>query len=357
MGRAGGGGGGMHSSGGHSSSRSSGGHSVSSSRAGSSFSGSHRAGSGMSHSFDSFSGGGSRHSSPPPRRDHGSSRGPEPRPPRRTNYSHSIYCNEPRVFSTDSRLSSKLLRTLGRCVLVIILLVIICTAVKTVNITIPSSTHNREKLTDVSAFDSNCIVDELSWFDNVNSAGKKLKDFYTDTGIQPYIYLKSYDSSLTSNDAKEEYATELFDSLGLSENTFLYVYFAERNQDSDVGYMCYVNGKMVDSIMDDEAIDIFWAYIDKYWYSNLSTDEMFEKVFSYTSAKIMKHATSFTDVLKYLIIAIAVTVGLVLLLVIMNTKRKHEAAKAEETERILKASMSDLVNSGGADSLLNKYDK
>lgn len=219
----------------------------------------------------------------------------------------------------------------------------------------PVSARNRDKLTQVPAFNSDCVVDELYWFDNVNSAGNKLRNFYDETGIQPYIYLRAYDSSLTTNQAKEEYALSLFDELGLAENTFLYVYFAEEDTDNDVGYMCYVNGKMVDSIMDDEAIDIFWGYIDAYWYTDMSTDEMFRDVFNKTASIIMKRSTTATDVFIVIAIGAAIIGTLFAIYMIMKTKRKHEAEKAKETERILSTPMQDLVKGSESDPLVNKY--
>jgi hypothetical protein len=218
-----------------------------------------------------------------------------------------------------------------------------------------TSTKNREKITGVAPFDSDCVTDELGWFDNAGSAGKRLKEFYTKTGIQPYVYLNSYGSALSTDSQKEAYADTLFDELGLPENAFLYVYFAEKDQDNDVGYMCYVSGNQAEAIMDDEAVEIFWNYIDRYWYSSLSTDEMFEKVFLGTGTTIMKKTTNIADVLKYFVIGATVIAGLGLVVLILKIKRENEAKKAAETERILRTPMQDLVDGSDNDPLVNKY--
>jgi hypothetical protein len=150
----------------------------------------------------------------------------------------------------------------------------------------------RTKLTTSGSFDNNCVIDEIGWFDNAKSAGKSLKTFYEKTGVQPYVVLKAYDSSLTSDSAKSDYANEYYnDEIG-NENSFLYMYFAEEDQDNDVGYMCYVCGHNADSVMDDEAVSVFWGKIDQYWYTDLSTDDLFEKVFSETADKIMNSSSS-----------------------------------------------------------------
>lgn len=57
--------------------------------------------------------------------------------------------------------------------------------------------------------------------------------------------------------------------------------------ENDVGYMVYVNGLNVDSVMDEEAVEIFWDYVDEYWYFELSTDDMLIEIFNSTADAIM----------------------------------------------------------------------
>lgn len=151
----------------------------------------------------------------------------------------------------------------------------------------PASTRNREKLNSGLSFDSNCIVDQLDWFDSVSKAGQQLKAFYDQTGVQPYIVLLKYHPELVTESQMEEYAQEYYEENIDNEATFLYIHFAEEDQDNEVGYMCYVNGKQVDSVMDPEAVDIFWDYLDRNWYSTMSTDELFENAFTKTAETIM----------------------------------------------------------------------
>lgn len=326
MGRAGrGGGGGGRSGGGHSSFRSSGGH-----RAGSS-----RAGSGSSFSRN---------------RGSGFSRRP-PRPPRPRSRRTVVYVNNGNYSGTPRRRSS----TLGSVLSVVIVLIIILIAAYVFmrgGGLGDVSTIERTKLDNPSAYDNNCIVDELGWFDNVSRTEKELMEFYDETGVQPYIVLNAYDSSLTTDSQKEEWAQEYYEQNIDNETTMLYVYFAEEDTDNAVGYMCYVLGKQANSVMDSEAIDIFWGQIDRYWYSDLSTDEVFTRAFNNTASTIMKTYTSVWDVAKIALIVIVVIVVIAGVISIMRVKRRNEAEKAEETERILKASMDDLVGDAekGGDS-------
>lgn len=328
MGRAGaGGGGGGHSGGGHSSSRSSGGHHVSSGS-----SGRRAGGGGSSYSSHSSYGGGGFYGG-----------GFYPRPPRRSSVIVSHGGNFNAVIS-----------------LIIFVVVLIAafggfpSSNSSSTKSVPKSTQNRERLESGVGYDNNCIVDNIGWFDNVTKTEKSIKKFYDKTGVQPYIVLNAYDSTLLTDTAKEEYAKKWYDEHIKNESTFLYMYFAEPNTDNDVGYMAYVNGKQVPSVMDSEAIEIFWAYVDKYWYSDMSTDDMFTTIFTKTADRIMTKSTTAADVGNNAIKVIGVIIVFAGIIVVMVLRRKHKAEEAKETEKILN---TPLNGDSEADDLLKKYKK
>lgn len=211
---------------------------------------------------------------------------------------------------------------------------------------IPHSTKNREKL-DGSTYYNNFIVDEIGWFDNIGSTEHQLKEFYDKTGVQPYIVLHEYDPDLTTDASKEQWANDYYSENIHDEDTFLYVYFAEQDVDNDVGYMCYVNGKRVSSVMDAEAIDIFWQYIDKYWYTDMSTDSMFTAVYTKTAKTIMHKSLTIVDVAMGIVVIVLVLI----LFGWWKAKVKRDKEKAEETERILSTPITEVK-----DDLTSKYD-
>lgn len=328
MGRAGaGGGGGGHSGGGHSSSRSSGGHHVSSGSSG------RRAGGGGSSysSHSSYGGGGF----------YGGSF--YPRPPRRS----TVIVSHGGSFNAIISL-----------IIFIVVLIAAFGGFPSSNSSstksVPKSTQNRERLESGVGYDNNCIVDNIGWFDNVTKTEKSIKQFYDKTGVQPYIVLNAYDSTLLTDTAKEEYAKKWYDEHIKNESTFLYMYFAEPDTDNDVGYMAYVNGKQVPSVMDSEAIEIFWAYVDKYWYSDMSTDDMFTTIFTKTADRIMTKSTTAADVGNNAIKVIGVIIVFAGIIVVMVLRRKHKAEEAKETEKILN---TPLNGDSEADDLLKKYKK
>ena len=117
------------------------------------------------------------------------------------------------------------------------------------------STRNREKIENPIAYTNDCVKDEIGYVEDVSALSRNLQNFYNKTGIQPYIYLKAYDASLSTDAEKEEYAKDWYDKNIDNEDTFLYVYFEDADPD-EVGYMAYVNGKEVTSVMDAEAVSM-----------------------------------------------------------------------------------------------------
>ena len=106
-----------------------------------------------------------------------------------------------------------------------------------------------------------------------------------------------------------------------------------------------MNGLQTGSVMDAEAVNIFKAYLDEYWYDeNLTMDDVFVKTFDSTATRIMTKTTTSNDVKKYVLIAVAA--GVVVFGVVKVVKLKHKRAKeeAEETERILNTPMENLVD-------------
>lgn len=215
------------------------------------------------------------------------------------------------------------------------------------------SSYNREKLQSSTSYNANCIVDEESFFENPSQTGKRLKTFYDKTGVQPYIVIQSYDPSLKTDAQKEEYAKEYYDEYINNEDTFLYMYFADKDP-NEVGSMTTVNGNNIDSVMDQQAVNIFWDVLDSQWTSAQSTDDMFVNVFDKTADRIMSKSTTANDVNKTMLIVAGVLIagGIIILLIVL--KRKHEAQRAAETERILNAPLTP-DDSSDNDDLLHKY--
>lgn len=306
--------GGHRSSGGHSSSRVGGGHHVgrSSRPTGSS---SFNRGPSMHHYH---------HTPPPPRRGY-------------YGYRRNVYTS-----------SSSGLGTLIACLIVFAVVIFSFFMIASDDSDV-TSTINREKIENPIPYDNNCIKDELGYVENTSKLSKNLKNFYNKTGIQPYIYLKSYDETLTSDSQKDNYAQNWYEQNIDNEDTFLFVYYEDQDP-NEIGYMAYVNGKQVTSVMDSEAVNIFWNYIDRYWTDNsLSTVEVFTKTFNSTANTIMEKSTTSNDIIKIICIIVGIIIVIGGIIYILRMKFKRDKEKAKETVEILKTPLDK------SDELRDKY--
>lgn len=172
-----------------------------------------------------------------------------------------------------------------------------------------------------------------------------------ETGVQPYIVFKDYDSSLMNDTQKANYAADWYDENINDEGTFLFMYFAEQDVDNEVGYMHCIVGNQVAAIMDSEAQDIFWDYVDTYWHSDLSTDDMTVMIFDKTADRIMTKTSNAFDVGKMIVLVGGAIVIITVLRKMQKAKHQRQREKAAEDERILNTPL----NTDVTDSTLERY--
>ena len=201
---------------------------------------------------------------------------------------------------------------------------------------VPASSYNREKLEGTS-WKNDCVTDELGWVSeggSVSGLEKQLRNFFDETGIQPYAVLLDYRPELTTDPQKQQFAEQWYDENIGGTTSFAFFYFGERNPD-DVGFMCYVGGAEALGIMDSEAVDIFWAICDQEWYSDATTEDAIANTFNRTADRIMTKTATKADNMRVVLIIILVIVIAAAIIYIMNKRRKQEKERNEETRRIL----------------------
>lgn len=214
-----------------------------------------------------------------------------------------------------------------------------------------ASTIERTKLDSGIAYNTNVVVDELDFIEDTNKLSKGLQKFYDKTGVQPFLYFKSYDSKVALDSEKDSWAIKKFESdkATYKENSMLFVYF-EDSDPNEVGYMTIVRGTQVPSVIDSEAEEIFWGNIDRYWSNaDLTTTDLFIKVYQKTGDTIMKVSTTSKDLMKWLIIGIILIGGGTIAVVLVKEKNNREREEAAETERILNTNIDELRHSSDVD--------
>ena len=182
------------------------------------------------------------------------------------------------------------LNTLVNMVIVLVLIVIIgsvfmsCTSGFS-SYDVPESTVEREALSKGTAQLTDWYDDrDGSWIRSSSTLEDGMEHFYNETGVQPYLIIEP-NGSHTSYQELTDIADDEYDKLFSDEAHFLVVFCDDNAGSFDVGYTV---GSAARSIIDDEAMDIFAAYLDRnYQDMSLSEEQIFSKTFYDTADRIM----------------------------------------------------------------------
>lgn len=243
----------------------------------------------------------------------------------------------------------------GMTVLVAVIAVLLFIGVLLASGGIPSgggvakSTVEREKLPASAVQETGYYTDEGGWFGNANRLEAGMKQFYRETGVQPYLYLLP-NGAVTSVSELTEKAEELYPQLFQDEGHFLLVFC----DDGHGSYNCgYTAGSMAKSVMDDEAVGILADYLDRYYSDySISEEEIFSNAFAKTGERIMTVTRS-----PVVPVAVCAAVVVVAVLVFLTLKKRREQREREQkrTEEILKTPLEKFEDQEVED-LAKKYE-
>lgn len=219
---------------------------------------------------------------------------------------------------------------------------------------ITRSTITREKLDGQYVNLSRDWYDDSSmgWIRSGSRLESGLKDFYNETGVQPYLVIvNDIDGDVApSGEEVWAYANRIYDEKFDDEGHMVFVFQCQDNSSDYMMAACTgVQAKVV--LDEEEALEILYDYIDYYFYSDLDEDEMFAQAFSDAAARIMTKQRPTGQV-------VAVVVGVVatgvIILLIIKALHKRAKEKAEETEKILNTPVSKFGDPE-LEELKNKY--
>lgn len=302
--------------------------------------GSHSSGGfGGGHSSGGFSGGGRSHSS-----SYHSSNSSYQRQSHYNGGPH-IYFGGPRYFgggySPRYRRRSSMMSIV---ILIIILLVSFAILMPKGNTSssIPQNTTERVPLSGVVQ-KTDWYQDDIGWIRNRNVLIDGLEDFYKETGVQPYVMLIPYADTYWNGNTldftnADAYLENIYTSHFNDEGHFIFAYFACQNDsESEMdGEFRYLSGYSADTIMDNEALKIFWGHFEKNYYNtSLSIEEMISDTFRDTASSIMSRPTNGWDFAKIAVIVGGGIAVIVVIYMIIKTKAQREKEKEEYTKEIL----------------------
>ncbi|MGM9937441.1 MAG: hypothetical protein ACI38A_08860 [Candidatus Ornithomonoglobus sp.] len=221
---------------------------------------------------------------------------------------------------------------------------------------ITQSTVERTRLDKQYTTSTVYYVDELDWIRNSTTVNNGLKSFYEETGVHPLLYITDTVNGTMdpSSSDMEQYSEELYNELCPDEGHILFLFHClDGGTDYSMWYTC---GAQAKTVMDEEACNILMDYIDAYFVSNKSDDEMFADAFRDAGKRIMNKTTS---PLVYLIVFAGV---IIILLIAFSWWKKIKAQKnleAKQTEEMLNKELHTFSETDGSDpdltDLENKY--
>ena len=214
---------------------------------------------------------------------------------------------------------------------------------------IQRSTYEREKLPASAVTETAYYTDEGGWFSNRAQLESGMRQFYEDTGVQPYLYLLE-NGSVTSVSELTDMAEEMYPQLFTDEGHFLLVFC----DDGYGSYNCgYAVGSQAKTVMDDEAIAILADYLDRYYNDySISEEEIFSKTFADTGERIM---TVTKSPLPVIAVCVAVVVVAVLVFITLKKRREQREREQQRAGKILNTPLEKFGDQAVED-LADKYE-
>ena len=186
------------------------------------------------------------------------------------------------------------------------------------------------------------------WIHDPAKLERGLRHFYEETGVQPYVYILP-NGSVRSYQELQSIAQEKYDELFTDQAHFVLVFCDDGNGRFNAAYWA---GAMTGSVLDDEAINIFKAYLSQnYDDMSLTEEEIFSDAFADTADRIM---TVTPSPLPIIAVCAAVIIVAVVVFLIVRNRRLAQQREAERMQEILNTPLESLADAELAD-LEKKY--
>ncbi|MEC4175116.1 hypothetical protein VIN30_01460 [Adlercreutzia sp. R7] len=214
---------------------------------------------------------------------------------------------------------------------------------------VPASTVQRTALPAGAATETSYYTDvDGDWIHDPAKLERGLRHFYEETGVQPHVYILP-NGSVTSYQQLQAIAEEKYNELFTDQAHFVLVFCDTGDGRFNAAYWA---GAQTGSVLDDEAIQIFKAYLSQdYDDLSLSEEEIFSKAFSDTADRIM---TVTPSPLPIIAVCAAVIIVAVVVFLIVRNRRAAQQREAERMQQILNTPLESLADAELAD-LEKKY--
>lgn len=215
------------------------------------------------------------------------------------------------------------------------------------------STVNRDKLHLGLSDEAGYFTDECGWIRNRTVLEQGLKKFYDSTGILPYVYILDnvagdYDPS---TEKLEQFAEAQYGELFDDEGHALLVFW---DYAGAYEYTLWLGADSAE-LMDTEACDILFDYLDYYYYYADTEEEFFADAFADAGKRMMSVNRSS---MYYVVIAVAAGTAVFVAYKGWKLHKEKEAARKKRAEEILNSPLEKFGTNGDViDELEKKYEK
>ncbi|MCD8181029.1 MAG: hypothetical protein LUF26_06060 [Firmicutes bacterium] len=237
--------------------------------------------------------------------------------------------------------------------IILIVMILVIPLANSASLSITKSTVERTKLDASATISTEFYVDELNWIRNSTTLNNGLKSFYNETGVHPLLYITDTvnGTKSPSEDDMATYASELYTELCPDEGHILLLFHC---LDGGTNYsMWYECGSQAKIVMDEEACNILLDYIDAYFYSDRTDDELFADAFKDAGKRIM---TKTTSPIVYVAICAAVVILAIISFIWRKKRKEQKNIEDENTIKILNSDISQVHNDPEMDELERKYE-
>lgn len=242
------------------------------------------------------------------------------------------------------------------CILIILFFSIISGVSEGNGSGVTKSTVKRDKLQLHLSDEAGYYTDESGWIDNQTILERGLKEFYNETGILPYVYITDningdYDPSTETIEQFAEWTyTELFDDEGHA----LLVFW---EHSSAYEYILWL-GEDAAELMDNEACDILFDYLEYYYYEDVTDEEFFAYAFADAGKRIMTKTMTTGQYFSILLVVIGAVIIVFAVYKWRKARQVKEAERKKRAEEILNSPLEKFGENGDIiDELEKKYEK
>ena len=198
------------------------------------------------------------------------------------------------------------------------------------------------------------FTDHLGWIANQSQLAVGMRNFHQATGVRPHLYIigEIYGTQTPTDAQLLSFAQERYDALFNDEAHLILLFF---ENDAQQYGMVAVPGNQARSVIDQEAQDILLDFVQRYYYMDISEEELFSGAFSSTAERIMHVPPEPTDN-RAIWLTIIIVAGVLLLVLMLfrwwSRKQEQKNLEAEQTERILSQPLETIGDSNDAASQL-----